>query len=75
MFQYVTIPRAWYSCLSSSKHHAVCMDKFGLDLIKLYGMQSSPATQAIETTSTAPYLTIPIFAPQASKRTSTAPMW
>ena len=28
-----TIPLAWRPCLSSSKHHAVCMGKGRLDLI------------------------------------------
>ena len=34
----VTIPMAWCPCLSSSKHHAECMDKVGLDLINRHGM-------------------------------------
>ena len=33
----VTVPMAWRPCLSSSKHHAECMERFGLDLIKLSG--------------------------------------
>ena len=31
----LTIHLAWYPYLSSSKHHAVCTEKFGLDLIEL----------------------------------------
>ena len=33
--RYATIPLVWFPCLSSSKHHAVCTEKSGLDLIQL----------------------------------------
>ena len=34
----VTIPLAWHPCLTSTKHHEVCTEKVGVDLIKLHGV-------------------------------------
>ena len=34
----VTIPVAYYPCLSCSKYHGECMEKVGLDLIKLHAV-------------------------------------
>lgn len=35
---HVTIPLAWFPCISSSTHHAVCKAKVRRDLIKLNAM-------------------------------------